>query len=207
MAQTESNYLSDNDFEHGNNLEQKVTHDYIGHHLSSSLEQLTEETVDFRCGYGNCKPALLQVFNNPKWFLVWLCYFSLIQGFIVSGINNVNTTSLERRFNLPSAKVGMVSSAYDFSAGILAIPITYYGTYAHQPRMLAGSAFVMALGSFVMTLPHFTTGIYELGDKEAETCITPGNKDYYICLQIHNIHQSLILVVTFQNILQNVIRH
>lgn len=40
--------------------------------------------------------------------------------------------------------------------------------------MIAGSAFVMALGSFVMTLPHFTTGIYELGAKEAETCPTGG---------------------------------
>ncbi len=55
-----------------------------------------------------------------------------ITGFVVNGVNNVNTTSYERRFNLPSAQVGMISSAYDFCAGIIAIPLTYYGTHAHQ---------------------------------------------------------------------------
>ena len=176
MAQTDSIYFQEHD---NMNKEANIIH---GHHLSSSLEQLIEGTDDLRCGYGRCKPPWLQIFNNPKWFLVWLCYFSIVQGFIVNGVNNVNTTSIERRFNLPSAKVGMISSAYDFSAGILAIPIAYYGTYAHQPRMLAGSAFVMALGSFVMTMPHFTTGIYELGVKEPETCITAGMNISFIYL-------------------------
>lgn len=40
--------------------------------------------------------------------------------------------------------------------------------------MLAIAAFVMALGSFVMTLPHFITGTYELGTLEKETCKEAG---------------------------------
>ena len=39
-----------------------------------------EDEEDLRCGYGNCKPSWLQIFNNPKMFLVWLCCFAFIQG-------------------------------------------------------------------------------------------------------------------------------
>ena len=53
----------------------------------------------------------------------------------MNGINNVNTTALERRFNLPSSRVGIVSSAYDFSAAILALPIAFLGTYGNQVRV------------------------------------------------------------------------
>ena len=96
--------------------------------------------------------------------------YKQISGFVVNGINNVNTTSVERRFGLPSSHVSLISSAYDISAGIFVIPVSYYGAFAHQPRMLSLAAVVMSLGSFVMTIPHFTTGLYELGDTMADQC-------------------------------------
>ena len=50
----------------------------------------------------------------------------------MNGINNVNTTTVERRFNWPSSQIAIVSSAYDFSAAILALPISLLGTYGNQ---------------------------------------------------------------------------
>ncbi len=89
----------------------------------------------------------------------------------MNGINNVNTTSLERRFELTSAEVSLVSSSYDISAGVLVIPITYFGAFAHQPRMLAVAALIMALGSVVMSVPHFATGLYELSEVSSDQCL------------------------------------
>ena len=57
---------------------------------------------------------------------------SILPGFVVNGINNVNVTAIERRFDLPSTKVGIVSSAYDFAAGIFAIPVAFVATYGNQ---------------------------------------------------------------------------
>lgn len=39
-----------------------------------------DDKEDLRCGYRNCKPRCLQFFNNPKWMLVWLSWFSFVQG-------------------------------------------------------------------------------------------------------------------------------
>ena len=88
----------------------------------------------------------------------------------MNGINNVNTTSIERRFGLPSSQVSLISSIYDIAAGLFVIPISYYGAYAHQPRMLSLAALVFSLGSFVMAIPHFTTPLYELGESVADQC-------------------------------------
>lgn len=91
-------------------------------------------------------------------------------GFVVNGINNVNTTSVERRFELPSSRVGSISSAYDISAGILGVIISYFGSGKNKPRMVASACLFMSLGSFIMALPHFITDLYEYGQNVAESC-------------------------------------
>ena len=86
----------------------------------------------------------------------------------------MNVTSLERRFGLTSTQVGWISSMYDLTAAVLAIPITYYGTHGHQPRIISSAALMMAVGSVIMAIPHFTTDNYELGIDVADTCDSTG---------------------------------
>lgn len=128
------------------------------------------EDPEVRCGFGPYKPDVLQRFNNPKCLLAFLSFFAFIQGFVVNGINNVNTTSIERRFGLPSSKVGSISSAYDVSAAIVGLIISYFGSGRHKPKFLSLAAGSMAIGSFVMTLPHFTNGLYLWGENIRGTC-------------------------------------
>ena len=82
----------------------------------------------------------------------------------------MNTTSMERRFNMASSTVGLISSAYDFSAGIFVLPITFFCARAHHPRMLAIAAIFITVGSFVMTIPHFTTGLYDIERGVSDDC-------------------------------------
>ncbi|XP_048780929.2 solute carrier organic anion transporter family member 4C1-like isoform X3 [Ostrea edulis] len=132
-----------------------------------------ESQRDTRCGFGSYSPNCLQKFNNPKALLFFLCAFCMLQGFVVNGVNNVNTTSIERRFELPSSRVGTISSAYDVSAAILGIIISYFGSGKNKSRMVAFSCLIMSLGSFIMALPHFSTGLYQYGQNLAESCRDP----------------------------------
>ena len=58
--------------------------------------------------------------------------------------------------------------------GLLVLPITYYGTFAHQPRMLSLAAVSLALGSFTMSLPHFITDQYDYGHAQDDRCVLNG---------------------------------
>ncbi|XP_055958060.1 solute carrier organic anion transporter family member 4C1 [Patella vulgata] len=133
------------------------------------------EDRETNCGIGSWQPKCLQRGNNPKCLLFFLCMYGMILSFVVNGINNVNTTSMERRFNLSSARVGMVSSAYDISAAILGLGISYFGSGKNKAKWLAVAGLFMVLGSFVMSIPHFSTGFYEAGEKVIKLCLQDGN--------------------------------
>ncbi|XP_045180504.2 solute carrier organic anion transporter family member 4C1-like [Mercenaria mercenaria] len=129
------------------------------------------DRYDVRCGYGSCKPEGLQNCNNPKILLLLLCIFAVCQGFVVNGVNNVNTQSVERRFHLPSSRSGLISSSYDFAAAIFGVVISFFASGRYKARWVAGATFVMGLGSLTMALPHFATGLYEWGqDVSTKTC-------------------------------------
>jgi hypothetical protein len=110
---------------------------------------------------------------------------------MVNGVNNVNTSTMERRFELSSSKAGVISSSYDISAAIFVIPISYYGAHAHQPRMLTLAAMIMSCGAFVMIVPHFATGLYDLKESQSDQC-NRGKSVFHMKPSIH-----IVLFVAF----------
>ncbi|XP_052832463.1 solute carrier organic anion transporter family member 4A1 [Octopus bimaculoides] len=124
------------------------------------------------------RPKWMQIFNNPRALLFFLCAGSFIQGFVLNGLNSVNATSLERRFGLSSSNIGMIASVYDISAAIFGVLISYLCSRGHKPRCLGISILVMGLGSLVMALPHFTTDRYKMGSEnvlDQSVCLTGNN--------------------------------
>ncbi|KAK3598167.1 hypothetical protein CHS0354_008841 [Potamilus streckersoni] len=130
----------------------------------------SESELDVRCGYGKCKPKWLQKLNNPQMLLSLLCIFAFVQAFVVSGLINVNTSTLERRFHLPSSRVGAISSAYDLTAAIIGVFAGFYGSRRNKARWLSFSAMAFGTGSLIMALPHFITDRYQSGDSIVKTC-------------------------------------
>ena len=59
-----------------------------------------------------------------------------IQGIVINGLINVVISTLERRFDLPSTKTGLISSTYDISTAILVVFVSYYGEKRHKVRWL-----------------------------------------------------------------------
>ncbi|KAH9495916.1 Solute carrier organic anion transporter member 4C1 [Bulinus truncatus] len=127
-----------------------------------------------RCGYGKWRPDWIQAFNSPDCLVFFMGLYSLVLGFVVNGVHNVNISSIERRFDLDSTNLGFVSSAYDVSAAVLAVVIGYIGSGKRKPRLLAIAVFTSAMGSFIMALPHFIVGNYTLG-MAAEKICSPGH--------------------------------
>lgn len=126
---------------------------------------------DQLCGWGSFTPAALQVFNSPPWVLFFLCVASFLQGMIINGFINTIITSIERRFDLRSYQTGLVASSYDIAACACLAFVSYFGGTGHKPRWLGWGTLIMALGSLVFALPHFTAPSYRTSvSEQTELC-------------------------------------
>ncbi|KAF7648717.1 hypothetical protein LDENG_00152860 [Lucifuga dentata] len=124
--------------------------------------KLISSDSDQLCGWGGLTPKIIQVFNTPRWVLFFLCVASFLQGIIINGFINTVVTSIERRFDLHSYEAGLIASTYDIAACICLAFVSYFGGTGHKPRWLGWGMLVMALGSLVFALPHFTTPPYRV---------------------------------------------
>ncbi|XP_032461916.1 solute carrier organic anion transporter family member 4A1 isoform X3 [Phocoena sinus] len=126
---------------------------------------------DEACGWRAFAPTCLQAFNTPRGFLLFLCAASFLQGMTVNGLINTVITSIERRYDLHSYHSGLIASSYDVAACLCLTFVGYFGGHGHKPRWLGWGVLVMGAGSLVFSLPHFTTGPYEVQvDEAVGTC-------------------------------------
>ncbi|XP_038124803.1 solute carrier organic anion transporter family member 3A1 [Cyprinodon tularosa] len=108
-------------------------------------------------------------FSNIKIFLISECALMLAQGTVGAYLVSVLTT-LERRFNLQSADVGVIASSFEIGNLALILFVSYFGAKAHRPRLIGCGGIIMALGALLSALPEFLTNQYEM-DKIQRTDI------------------------------------
>ncbi|KAG8456340.1 hypothetical protein GDO86_002213 [Hymenochirus boettgeri] len=113
--------------------------------------------------------------EQPQGLLVVYSLLAIMQGTTVNGLVNIVVTTIEKRFNLKSSLTGLIAASYDIAFCLLSLFVSFYGQRGHKPRWLAFSALMIGLGSIVFSLPHFTTGLYEYGNKFNDFCETSGN--------------------------------
>lgn len=102
-------------------------------------------------------------FSNIKIFLISECALMLAQGTVGAYLVSVLTT-LERRFNLQSADVGVIASSFEIGNLALILFVSYFGAKAHRPRLIGCGGIVMALGALLSALPEFLTKQYVIGE-------------------------------------------
>jgi len=122
------------------------------------------------CALACLKLEFLNRFRSPRWVLAFLSLAACLQGLSVNGLVNVVITSIERRFGLQSTQSGIISSSYDIGSLIIIIPVSFLGgkASASKPKWIASGMLVMGLGSFVWTLPHFSTLPYTTNVADTE---------------------------------------
>ena len=124
-----------------------------------------------KCGIYKCSPKWLQIFNNPKMFLISLCCFVVLQGSVSTGFISVGLSSIERRYNLSSSLAAFAVISYELGV-ILTLPFSsYFGGRSHKPRVLGISLFTFGVGSLIFASPQYFSGAYSFNStSSAEIC-------------------------------------
>uniref|UniRef100_A0A3Q3F3X0 Solute carrier organic anion transporter family member n=1 Tax=Labrus bergylta TaxID=56723 RepID=A0A3Q3F3X0_9LABR len=149
-------------------------------------------------------------FSNIKIFLISECALMLAQGTVGAYLVSVLTT-LERRFNLQSADVGVIASSFEIGNLALILFVSYFGAKAHRPRLIGCGGIVMALGALLSALPEFLTKQYEIGetwrtDVGRDICSNTSSKDAQsgedaVCAKKANTNMMYLLLIGAQVLL------
>ncbi|VDD97172.1 unnamed protein product [Enterobius vermicularis] len=149
--------------------------DSISRH--SSIMTQDSDDRELLCGYGRCTPRWLQRFHTTRWLLAVLGICSFVQSFVVNAIFPVDLSTLEKRFHMTSTQTGIISSWYDFAVLLAVFPVCNWGNSGHKGRWIGIGTFLMGLGSFVCTLPHYISSPYHV-EEENQTAADYGQCVY-----------------------------
>lgn len=127
---------------------------------NNTLTPTTDGTQ--RYGWGCFKPDCLQFMNRPAVFVISLCMVVFGQGLACTGINNTMITSIEKRYGFKTTEIGIFSTTFHTSVGFFVSIVCYFG-HSHRPRTLGLACLSIALGLFVITIPHYMISRYEAG--------------------------------------------
>ncbi|XP_031138893.1 solute carrier organic anion transporter family member 3A1 [Sander lucioperca] len=149
-------------------------------------------------------------FSNIKIFLISECALMLAQGTVGAYLVSVLTT-LERRFNLQSADVGVIASSFEIGNLALILFVSYFGAKAHRPRLIGCGGIVMALGALLSALPEFLTKQYQIEemwrtDKGRDVCSNSSSTDVQlaedvVCGKRANTNMMYLLLIGAQVLL------
>lgn len=79
----------------------------------------------------------------------------------MNGVVNIALTTLERQYKLPSSQSALIVSSTDIGAVLFVLVVSYLGAKGNRPKWIAIGSFLMAVGSFIFTIPHVASDPYE----------------------------------------------
>uniref|UniRef100_A0AC35F0H8 Solute carrier organic anion transporter family member n=1 Tax=Panagrolaimus sp. PS1159 TaxID=55785 RepID=A0AC35F0H8_9BILA len=127
--------------------------------IEKELSGLIKES---QCGIKDWRPKWMQRFSTKQWMLLLMCWFCTIQGMLINGLVPSSISTIERRFELSTSTLGRIMQFYDFGYVLFCIPVSYFGGRHSKPAVLGVGLTLMALGSFLFTMPHLIAESYTI---------------------------------------------
>uniref|UniRef100_UPI00358F59A2 solute carrier organic anion transporter family member 1C1-like n=1 Tax=Myxine glutinosa TaxID=7769 RepID=UPI00358F59A2 len=180
------------------------------------LDHYTCETDCFNMKKEASLKSKQPCFAKLKVFLVMLSLLFFGKSFAGSYMKST-ITSIERRFDLPSAVVGIVDGSFEIGNLLVMAFVSYIGAKFHRPRVIAIGATIMSIGTLLIPLPHFLMDRYSyqsialsvdnasstLCERNRELLPNTSHKDDLFNCQ-HEVRSKMWLLVLLGNILRGI---
>uniref|UniRef100_A0A8C6NLA6 Solute carrier organic anion transporter family member n=1 Tax=Nothobranchius furzeri TaxID=105023 RepID=A0A8C6NLA6_NOTFU len=90
-------------------------------------------------------------------FLVSLAFVYFAKAFCGAYLKS-SITQIERRFDIPSSLIGVIDGSFEMGNLLVIAFVSYFGAKLHRPRLIGIGCLIMAIGSFLIAMPHFFQG-------------------------------------------------
>ncbi|KAL0962658.1 hypothetical protein UPYG_G00343470 [Umbra pygmaea] len=124
------------------------------------MEPTAKESTTTKNGRNSSKREKRSTCSSLKMFLVALSFAYFAKA--LSGSYMKSTiTQLERRFDIPSYLIGIIDGSFEIGNLLVIAFVSFFGAKLHRPKIIAIGCVLMAVGTFIIALPHFLIGRYK----------------------------------------------
>ncbi|XP_077355723.1 solute carrier organic anion transporter family, member 1D1 [Festucalex cinctus] len=96
-------------------------------------------------------------------------------------------TQIERRFDIPSSLIGVIDGSFEMGNLLVIAFVSYFGAKLHRPRLIAIGCLIMAVGSFLISLPHFLQGPYKYETSMTHSTAINSTESMLPCSSNHSL--------------------
>ncbi|XP_043943751.1 solute carrier organic anion transporter family member 1A1-like [Protopterus annectens] len=97
---------------------------------------------------------------NLKMFISALS-FSYFAKALSGSYTKTSLTHIERRFDISTSLTGLIDGSFEIGNLLIVAFVSYFGAKVHRPRVIAAGSFLMAVGTYLMAMPHLLMGRYK----------------------------------------------
>ncbi|CAH1798122.1 unnamed protein product [Owenia fusiformis] len=126
-------------------------------HIDRKVLKRQASSTDRTCGVGSCTPQCIQPMADMRLFVVCIGIFSMCYGMGQPYLSSF-TSTLEKRFSLPSSKMGILMSTDNAGFVVSTVLVSHFGRHTHMPRLFFGAGCLTSLAFIIMIFPHFIFG-------------------------------------------------
>lgn len=124
--------------------------------------------------------------SKLKLFLASLALVYFAKAFCGSYMKS-SITQIERRFDIPSSQIGVIDGSFEMGNLLVIAFVSYFGAKLHRPRLIGIGCVIMAIGSYLIALPHFFQGQYKYETSVSHSAGVNSTETILPCLSNHSI--------------------
>ncbi|XP_039249918.2 solute carrier organic anion transporter family member 2A1-like [Styela clava] len=127
-------------------------------------------------------------FQDMRFFVCFMSFLIFVE--MIGGVYFRSAlTTIERRFELSTTMVAMLSSTFQIGNLTVMMFVSYYGSRSHRPRAISIGSSLVAAGFLIACLPQFIGDRYEYVDT-MKNSTSSSNKQVQMCKMDGNQKQT-----------------